>query len=97
VQQQAIFILSRLGAHSSSKEHFILFLQDEATGDEDRSNLRKHWTKQESSLFQNKIKEKPFSQDTERRCGYWVEVPMHNEKSQWCYSKSKDTIETDLR
>jgi len=25
MQQQAIFILSRSGAHSSSKEHFILF------------------------------------------------------------------------
>jgi len=40
--------------------------QVEATGDEDRSNLQKHWTEQESPLFQDKVKEKPCSQDTEK-------------------------------
>jgi len=57
-------------------------IQVEATGDDDRSNLQKHWTEQESSLFQNKVKEKPCSQDTGKRCGYGVEVPTHNETSQ---------------
>jgi len=56
--------------------------RDEATGDVDRN---RHFNNLESYLFikQKKQKQvKPCSRDSEKPCGYRVEVPQHSEASQ---------------
>jgi len=55
--------------------------RDEAIGDVDRN---KHCNDVESHLFtkQKRKQVKPCSRDTEKPCGYRVEVPQHNETSQ---------------
>jgi len=55
--------------------------RDEAIGDVDRN---KHFNYVESHLFiKQKTKQvKPCSRDTEKPCGYRVEVPQYNETSQ---------------
>ena len=57
------------------------YTRDEAIGDMDRN---KHCNDAESHLFaKQKTKQvKPCSRDTEKPCGYRVEVPQHNETSQ---------------
>jgi len=49
----------------------------EAIGDVDRN---KHFNDLESYLFIKQVK--PCSRDTEKPCGFRVEVPQHNETSQ---------------
>ena len=51
-------------------------LQDEATGETDRSNFSISTVLKKSRLYFRK-KVKPCSHDTEKPCSYQVEVPQH--------------------